>query len=570
MGNEEFSYNPNYYNSNSNNPKILFKLNLPKIDFFEDEFIDGEVQITPFQTAVVSKIIIKIKCIYGWVKNIKNSNSISQSEIKTLDLTTMTLNINQCFNISTELVSLNPGSMFRFPFKIQIGKKINPSFEYAFEEKKCYCRHIIRAELLSPFIKNCYEEKILYVKSKPFFIENILSNSKNDTVYKWGLFKKGNTILNMKIPNNNFKFKEIIPIEIDIDNSKGGLIVNNIKIAIIRTMILKKKGKEIFNFKEKITTKNNKYLVDIGQKKIINLSIPIVDEGININQQKILFIPYSAINDYTILIPSFESDIFICRYYIKATVYFENFVNYTNRPRVTIPIYISFQSQKEKEILDQEKNDLEQALKASMIDSYPNNNNMINNGYNNNYNDNNYNNNNMDIINNGHNYLNNDNIVNNNQINNIVMNNNVMNSDNNNNNKVMNNDNNNVNNINIDNNYKENIYDSQAPFAIGMQENNYNNYNNNNDNYNNNNDNYNNNNNNFINNSYKNYNDNFNFNDEDNFINDNNNNNNNNNINNINYNNIDNINNINNMDNINNINENYYPNYNAPPSILNQ
>ena len=566
MGNEEFSYNPNYYNSNSNNPKILFKLNLPKIDFFEDEFIDGEVQITPFQTAVVSKIIIKIKCIYGWFKNVKNSNSISQSEIKTLDLTTMTLNINQCFNISTELVSLNPGSMFIFPFKIQIGKKINPSFEYAFEEKKCYCRNIIRAELLSPFIKNCYEEKILYVKSKPFFIENILSNSKNDTVYKWGLFKKGNTILNMKIPNNNFKFKEIIPIEIDIDNSKGGLIVNNIKIAIIRTMILKKKGKEIFNFKEKITTKNNKYLVDIGQKKIINLSIPIVDEGININQQKILFIPYSAINDYTILIPSFESDIFICRYYIKATVYFENFVNYTNRPRVTIPIYISFQSQKEKEYLDQEKNDLEQALKASMIDSYPNNNNnnMINNGYNNN--DNNYNNN-MDIINNGHNYLNNDNNVNNNQINNIVMNNNIMNSDNNNNN-VMNNDNNNINNINNDNNYKENIYDSQAPFAIGMQENNYNNYNNNNDNYNNNNDNYNNNNDNYNNNSYKNYNDNFNFNDEDNFINDNNNNNNN--INNINYNNIDNINNINNMNNINNINENYYPNYNAPPSILNQ
>ena len=567
MGNEEITYNPNFYN-NSNKSRLNFKLELSKIDYFEDEFIEGEVQITPFQTIVLSKIIIKIKCIYGWVKNVKNSNTISQSEINSLDLTEMTLNVNQCFNIATELVSLNPGSMFRFPFKLQIGKKINPSFEYAFEEKKCYCRHLIRAEILSPFIKNFYDEKILFIKNKPFFIENILSGSQNDIVYKWGLFKKGSTILNMKIPNNNFKFKEIIPIIIDIDNTKGGLNVNNIKIAIIRTMILKKKGKEIYTYKEKITAKNNKHLVEIGQKKLINLSIPIVDEVININLQKNSFLPYSSIKDFTILIPSIESDIFICRYYVKASVYFENFVNYANRPRVSIPIYISYLSQKEKEYLDQENNDLQRALKESMIDSYANNNNnMINNGYNNS-NDNNYNYN-MDIINNGHNYLNN-NDVNNNQINNIVMNSNVMNNDYNN-----NNNNNNVNNINNDNNNNnDNIYDSQAPFAIGLQENNYNNYNNinnNNDNYNNinNNDNYNNNNYNIINNSHKNSIDNFNFNEEYNFINDNNNNNNN--INNINENNIDNINNINNMNNINNINEeNYYPDYNAPPSILNQ
>ena len=141
----------------------------------------------------------------------------------------------------------------------------------------------------------------------------------------------------------SYRFSDNIPIKMDIDNEKGKMKVTLVKINLTRKMVLKDNKnnfKEKYSCIDKVFKKIYKVEVKNGAKETLELKFPLSEMPYN------EFSYFDNVNLYNWtkknceFIPSIESTILSCQYFLKITIYYDSFLKKANRPRIILPIYI--------------------------------------------------------------------------------------------------------------------------------------------------------------------------------------------------------------------------------------
>ena len=353
--------------------------------YFTDEYIDGKVELSTTAQIILNDIYLTFTLSENWTSK-KQDNSIAETFSE--NLSSIYLNIKKQLNINSNLVSLSPGK-FSFPFYFKIPKPVPPCFEFQTQVTNAYIRYTIGAQIISPYIKGTSYSYIL-LKSRPDITKKQTSFSASTKLHKWGLFSGGNTTLNTLISKGtNYKNGEIIPLKIEVDNSRGKLNVKECKFTLKRFITLKSKlGKNIKDETNDCISRTINTFTRINEKNTFNfdLNLKDMDNSIFSKGQKL---PYLNVSDMTYFLPSINSKILECRYILKITLYFDTFVVHDERPRIEIPLHICHQTIEE---YNNQSNAYYQ--KQNPSNNQYNNPQYNNNQYNNNqYNNNQYNNN---------------------------------------------------------------------------------------------------------------------------------------------------------------------------------
>ena len=399
--------------------------------YYENQIINGDLYFEPKTTIILSDIIMNLHVFQGF--SISDNNKIIVKELKHNVLCSIPLKIGSFFRQNSQNFQLNQGT-YRLPYKFQLPKNLQPSFEHPNIKYSAFIRYILEAKVESTQIKENYI-KYLLIKSRPISIPFETKNIKETVVKSLGIFSHGKCSISLYTLNNNYKINDLIPLTVDIQNDTN-YEVNLIKITIRRELEFYK-DKKIFKFDNKFLRQKYDIKVAPKTKGSFHYDIQFRDSELKDFNYKKETNPYEKINDLNYLMPSIKNEIMKCDYYIKATAYFSSSVSFSSRPRIEVPVFISHQLKNEYEV---------------EINNQMRNNNMpmnINNQFNINNNNNGYN---LNI-----NMVNNNNNSNNLNFNNQMNNNNNMNNMQFNKNNQMNNViNMNYNNNNIGNNFMNN------------------------------------------------------------------------------------------------------------------
>ena len=107
------------------------------------------------------------------------------------------------------------------PFDFRFSEEFNPIFEYPLPSKRAYIRYQF-CVYVETSNGNYNSSFFLCLISRPIInIDKILTKSISMHIKKWKMFDKGETILTVTIPENNFKYDSTCKVTIDIDNTKG-------------------------------------------------------------------------------------------------------------------------------------------------------------------------------------------------------------------------------------------------------------------------------------------------------------------------------------------------------------
>ena len=117
---------------------ILFRIELPKKSFFDNESITGQIMLNLEQPLSLSDVCARLKVEEKW----KYSSKDSSSSKKNKQIISETfLNIGNQLGISLDIKQLLPGQ-YIFPFSFPTINQLQPTFEY---EDNSYLRYIIEA-----------------------------------------------------------------------------------------------------------------------------------------------------------------------------------------------------------------------------------------------------------------------------------------------------------------------------------------------------------------------------------------------------------------------------------------
>ena len=401
-----------YNNQQNTSLKVYFD----KLCFFVGEYIKGNIEINLNSDTEISGITIqiipeeywKVKDGSEYKSNLVNNNNIVNYN---LDLKTF-----KQYNYNNGKIKLPSGISF-IPFNFRFSENNCPSFEYPKPEFRAYIRYNFNVTIYTKFEtrKGSY---YLYLKSRPYIeTEKILTKSINQSIKKWKIFNKGDTILKISIPENNFKYDSICKLTIEIDNTNGKVSTKESKIMLIRKINCKNnKGEVKYKDETNIISERIRMVVNAGKKETFEYDITFKEENTKKYNYSIGQNPYNAEMDkINFFMPTTHGKTILCDYEIKISLYFCCFVDYDHRPRIIIPVYIVHQLPMDYQLEIQEQIDFENCLKKSIIE---NNNNSIKKNdlydkndndliYNsNNNNDNKYNNCNNNMI--GKNYIENE------------------------------------------------------------------------------------------------------------------------------------------------------------------
>jgi len=378
--NSSISYQNQIVNSKAN----LMRIETDKEYYFKGETIEGNVILDVLFNINLSEITISFYMNENWL--IQETSTVKYGEKNNELLSKFDLEINKILNDNNEIKTLSPGR-YVFPFKIELPKYLQPSFEYPIPNREAYLRYSLESEIISNDIKLKSKLNIL-IKSNTKLLNQSKIYSSVANVHKWGMFDGGTTVLKASMNKNNYKIDELAQLNVEIDNNRGKLKVEKCKIRAIRSITFKrlnKESKEEYPLEKTINSEVFFSPVEPYSKRSFLFQIGLKDNDfLDLNQR----IPYKNINDINILLPSMEGRIIMCEYKIQVSLYFSSFVTSGYRPRVCLPISISHLSQEEASFLSQsnlqkeiviQNNNSNMCYSSLLYDNnYLGNNNMIN------------------------------------------------------------------------------------------------------------------------------------------------------------------------------------------------
>ena len=323
-----------------NSPHLKFVINKSEIN--PPDEIRGTVTLTVDKPIQFLDIIIVLNRLEAY----KNPDF---SKIKTTELKRLYLKVSKTLNQKTENIYLKPGS-YTFNYTFLIPEKIEPNFDFHSSNTRIIGRNIIRAQVLFGEFQDEEEiacEKNLMVTSKLKIKDHkeLFCTSEKLTSM---LFDQGICTCFGFLCKINFKFNDIIPITIKVDNSKGKLTANLLNIKVMRKIIYKdeKDSNKIIGNQEFVYNTIKKPIkVNPGKIGVFKFEIPIKDETKLYFSYKGFPEIYSDKDmDWNTVLPSFTGEIFDAIYQIKVEVHFSSSVS--KLPKLFIPIVLTHEATK--------------------------------------------------------------------------------------------------------------------------------------------------------------------------------------------------------------------------------
>ena len=323
----------------------IIKIIIPKIDYFQGENISGEILLKVGIPVSFTQIRISFILYEGWYYETGVENSTLYNEINNITLKSFNLNVREILNKELHpIIVLNQGDYY-LPFNYKLSNLISPNCEYYINSGRGFLRYILSAEIISPNNKKreIYEHLII-VKASPKILKSPLNYFSNINIKRWGLVDKGMVSLGVNYNKNYAFFDEIIPITVLVDNTKGELDINLIKIILIRNVnFLKMKYSKSFYFQNNVIEIKSNVNVLKNTKEVFNFSINLRDTSLKKIYYKNIDDPYPDNIDLNYLLPTVNGNLIRCDYVLKISCHFETLVPYENRPRVFLPLNIGHQ-----------------------------------------------------------------------------------------------------------------------------------------------------------------------------------------------------------------------------------
>ena len=342
----EYFYNNPYASKLINSNSDLIKIELDKEFYLPGETIQGSIMINCIENIRLNTITISLLHKECWF--VQETTEVKYGEKYNQSITQFNIDIkNYIKDFNEILVSGN----YVFPFKIDLPYDLEPCFEYPYPNRYAYLRYLFQCELLPKEI-NIKSQKYILIKSASNKIPSQKFFSSIVNVHKWGFFDGGTTMLKASYDKINYKINDVIPINIDIDNSRGKLKVKNCKIRIIRTIQFNKlRGPEKYPLEKTIYSNQfNSEVLPFNKGQFL-FQIRLKDDDLINLEYLIEENPYPNIRDINLLVPSIDSKILKCFYRIQVSLYFDSFVTSGYRPRVKLPIFVTH-------FIDEENNNI--------------------------------------------------------------------------------------------------------------------------------------------------------------------------------------------------------------------
>ena len=342
----EYFYNNPYASKLINSNSDLIKIELDKEFYLPGETIQGSIMINCIENIRLNTISISLLHKECWF--VQETTEVKYGEKYNQSITQFNIDIkNYIKDFNEILVSGN----YVFPFKIDLPHDLEPCFEYPYPNRYAYLRYLFQCELLPKEIK-IKSQKYILIKSASNKIPSQKFFSSIINVHKWGFFDGGTTILKASYDKINYKINDVIPINIDIDNSRGKLKVKNCKIRIIRTIQFNKlRGPEKYPLEKTIYSNQfNSEVLPFNKGQFL-FQIQLKDDDLINLEYLIEENPYPKNRDINLLVPSIDSNILKCFYRIQVSLYFDSFVTSGYRPRVKLPIFVTH-------FIDEENNNI--------------------------------------------------------------------------------------------------------------------------------------------------------------------------------------------------------------------
>ena len=341
--------------------------------YFKGEIIEGNIILNCITNLTLNEITISLYSKENWI--IQETSTIKYGEKNNQLLSKFDIGLNKLLNNNNDINVLTPGK-YIFPFKIELPKYLQPSFEYPVPNRSAYLRYLLESEIISNDIKSKSSMYIL-VKGTSILLRTAKIFSSVTNVHKWGIFDEGSTILKVSYKKNNYTINEMIPLNIDIDNARGKLKVKECKIRVVRLIQfsrLDKNSIEKYPLEKTINSQVFWSEVFPNSKRSFLFQIEAIDKDLIDFNYFGENNPYPKIKDINILLPSMEGGIIKCQYKIIVSLYFDNFVTAGYRPRVCLPISIIHHFQEESSNLNNIQNEKSSIINDINISSFYNNN----------------------------------------------------------------------------------------------------------------------------------------------------------------------------------------------------
>jgi hypothetical protein len=308
------------------------KIKSEKKEYSPGEILSGNIIIIPTSPIIIKKISLELILIEDWKQDNYNSGNNTQ-QISKFDI-----DIHKVLGKQENSIIKLEKKNYEFLFKLLLPEYLLPSFEYPGKECQAYLRYLINVKITTQK-SNFSELMLININAIPKNDEKNLNMESSIDVKTWGFFSQGNAIFRASYPTKNYTFSDIIPIEVEIDNTSSSLAVTECKLRFLRTIILKniENFSEEYNKEEELMIDIHTIMVKKNEKKKYYYNINLK----NIDFSKFTFEnPYKNGKQLSDLMPSLDGSIIICQYSVLVRLNYESYVTDCNRPRFLMPVYI--------------------------------------------------------------------------------------------------------------------------------------------------------------------------------------------------------------------------------------
>lgn len=372
MGNNISTTLSNIFN---NNPNSFIKISLDKEIYFPGDQVTGEVWIEPTMDVYYNQIVVSLIINENWEyfdptyhRNISDSNEICLYKLNLIQNNSSYSN-NQ---FSHQNMIMNANTRYQFPFAFTLNKHLISSFEYPKINSTAFAKYVLTADLFShiPYPRGITD---LIIKSRPKVLNEPLNYASCINVYTWGIIPYGTTIMSAYYSTNNYKYNDTIIITVAINNSRGELDTHSIEFKLIRNITFFNKSKvqqpkiKQYTKNEVIQTKTYPFECLKNTKMSQNLIIQLKDEKelVNYNENT-----YTVLgNNKGVLLSDINSFLIDCHYTIEITCDFISYVGNKSKPRIILPLSVTYQSIKDLEIQNSNMMREEEEIKKAIYES---------------------------------------------------------------------------------------------------------------------------------------------------------------------------------------------------------
>jgi hypothetical protein len=318
--------------------------------YYPNQEVKGTVCIDAFQDILVYGLDLKFFLNEFWKFEQNNSNQTRCNEEIKIEFSINIINTLKPSSNGEE--SYLPKGFYNLPFSFKLPESLQPSFEFRGNSSQIQLRYAIYCCLMATKgEKYCLSNlNYLIIRSPPKALTTPLNISNMTNVHSWIFFNKGLTILAVSYPKNNYKFAEPIELRINICNSRGKLNVEKVKIRVIQKITFRDQKQDHNSYENNIQEKIIPIGVEAGKSNEFSQFVLVSYDKMNSELYQ-SSIPYSQFVNNTMNIlkfqPSIETDLIKCEYSIKISLYFDSFVSYDYRPRITMPLWISHKTMDE-------------------------------------------------------------------------------------------------------------------------------------------------------------------------------------------------------------------------------